>query len=342
MTTAHRADTPTDPSISVVVPVYRSEDLLDTLVATVTRALDTAGHHNKYEIILVNDASPDGSWQVILRLAKEHTYVRGISLRRNFGQHNAVMAGLNHARGRIIIVMDDDMQHPSQALQDMIQAIETGNDVCYTRYRNRQHAGWKKLGSRFNGWVAGYLLHKPAGLYMSSFKALSRSLVDEITAHKGPYVYLDGLILDLTRSIASIDVEHMKRPQGCSNYNLTKLISLWLRMATGFSVLPLRLSCLAGVFFFIMSLLLMGVIIIQKLLHPETPAGWSSLASILLFSSGFQLFFIGLVGEYLGRTYMNLNGKPQFSIGRTTWDSSRPPTDDDAAVSANAISSDAP
>lgn len=319
MTTTHGGSQRCEPFISVVVPVYRSEKLLYTLVETVRRELDSAGYRERYEILLVNDASPDASWQMITGLARAQACVRGISLRRNFGQHNAVMAGFNHVRGRIIVVMDDDMQHPPQALGNMIQTIENGRNVCYTRYRNRQHAGWKKLGSRFNGWMAGYLLQKPEGLYMSSFKALSRTLVDEIISYKGPYVYIDGLILDLTRNIATIAVDHLKRPQGKSNYNLARLISLWLRMATGFSVLPLRLACLAGIFFLLASLLLMGMVVVQKLLHPDTPAGWSSLVSILLLGNGLQLFFIGLVGEYLGRTYMNLNGKPQFSIERVTW-----------------------
>ena len=242
-------------------------------------------------------------------------------MRRNFGQHNAIMAGLNHVRGEFVVLMDDDLQHPPTAIGDMLRALQEGFDVCYTKYLNRQHAAWKKLGSQFNDWVATHLLGKPKGLYLSSFKGLRREIVDEVIRYDGPYAYVDGLILDVTRSITTIDIEHGARPEGEGNYNLKRSLELWMKMATSFSVLPLRLATYAGFGIAALSLLMILYVIAEKLLHPELPAGWTSLIATILFIGGIQTLCIGMVGEYLGRTYLKLNHKPQFVVGSTTWKS---------------------
>lgn len=217
-------------SVSIVVPVYRSEAILPHLVAKVQEAM--AGSGLGYELILVNDVSPDGSWEVIKRLAAEHNFVRGVCLSKNVGQHNATMAGLGQVRGGVVIVMDDDLQHPPQAILKLVDSIKSGHDVCYTRYAHRQHAAWKKLGSWFNDRVATLLLNKPAGLYLSSFKAMHRRVVDEVVKYDGPYAYVDGLILDVTRNIDVLTIEHQARFAGEGNYNLRRSLSLWLKMAT--------------------------------------------------------------------------------------------------------------
>jgi undecaprenyl-phosphate 4-deoxy-4-formamido-L-arabinose transferase len=302
-----------------VIPVYRSERILPGLVAEIKAAADAQQLAGQFELVLVNDASPDGSWEAIASLAREYPFVRGINLRRNFGQHNATMAGLNHARGDVVIVMDDDLQHPPREIANLIQAIEEGADVCYTRYRGRKHALWKILGSRFNDWIATLLLQKPRGLYLSSFKALRQEVVREVIKYEGPYAYLDGLILGITRAIKSIEIDHQPRREGTGNYNLKRSISLWLRMATSFSVFPLRVATVAGFSLTMLSLVFIGVILVQKWLHPETPAGWPSLIGTILLVGGVQTFCIGMVGEYLGRTYLKINGKPQFVIREKTW-----------------------
>lgn len=305
--------------LSIVIPVYRSELILPRLVEQVSEQMREAGLAENFELILVNDASPDNSWGVIRSLAAAYPFIRGVSLRRNFGQHNAIMAGLNHVRGDLVVLMDDDLQHPPQAIADMVRALNEGYDVCYTRYLNRQHAAWKKLGSRFNDWVATRLLNKPRGLYLSSFKAIRREIADEIIKYDGPYAYVDGLILDTTRSITTIDIEHQARDEGEGNYNLRRSLSLWLKMATSFSVVPLRLATLMGFALAALSALMIIFVIVQKILHPELPAGWASLIATVLFIGGMQTMFIGLIGEYLGRAYLKLNRKPQFVVGATTW-----------------------
>jgi undecaprenyl-phosphate 4-deoxy-4-formamido-L-arabinose transferase len=305
--------------LSIVIPVYRSEPILPALLKEIKASTDAQGLAGRFELVLVNDASPDNSWGVISSLAREYDFIRGINLRRNFGQHSATMAGLNAARGEIVVIMDDDLQHPPGEIAAMMRVIDEGTDVCYTCYRGRKHAAWKILGSRFNDWVATLLLDKPKGLYLSSFKAMHRDVVAEIIKYDGPYAYLDGLILDVTRSIKAVEIQHQPRREGAGNYNLRRSISLWLRMATSFSIFPLRVATVVGFSMTMLSLLFIAAIVVEKWLHPEMPRGWSSLMATVLLVGGVQTFCVGMVGEYLGRAYLKINRKPQFTIRDTTW-----------------------
>lgn len=305
--------------LSIVVPVYRSATILPKLTDHILAEMKNEGLADSFELLLVNDCSPDESWQVIRSLAAAHPCVRGINLRRNTGQHNAVMAGLNHIRGEFVVMMDDDLQHPPHALGDMVRALEQGYDVCYTRYINRQHAAWKQWGSNFNDRVATILLDKPKGLYLSSFKAMRREIAQEVIKYDGPYAYVDGLILDVTRSITVIDIEHQARDEGESNYTFRRLFSLWMKMATSFSITPLRIATYLGFALAALSMLMIVFIVAQKMLHPAYPRGWASLIATVLFIGGIQTLCIGMIGEYLGRAYLKLNRKPQFVVGATTW-----------------------
>jgi undecaprenyl-phosphate 4-deoxy-4-formamido-L-arabinose transferase len=305
--------------LSIVVPVYRSALILRTLTEEILAEMRKAELDRDFELLLVSDDSPDESWEVICSLARTHEFVRGISLRRNFGQHNAIMAGLNYVKGDYVVLMDDDLQHPPDAISRMLSALREGYDVCYTNYVNRRHAIWKQAGSRFNNWVATHLLGKPSGLYLSSFKAMRGEIAKEIVKYDGPYAYVDGLILDVTRSITTVDIAHQQRLTGEGNYNLRRSVSLWLKMATSFSVTPLRLATYAGFLLSAISLLMIIIVIVEKLLHPELAAGWASLIATILFIGGIQTLCIGMIGEYLGRTYLKLNHKPQFVVAETTW-----------------------
>lgn len=306
--------------LSIVVPVYRSERILPELAAQVRAALLDDPVFSSYELILVNDCSPDGSWAVIERLSKEDLSVKGINLRKNAGQHNAVMAGLAHATGNIVIMMDDDLQHPPRYLPILASQIKNGLDVCYTRYRERKHALWKKAGSWLNDRAATWLLKKPKGVYLSSFKAIDRGVRNEVVRYEGPYPYVDGLILLSTNNIGTIDIDHQDRFEGQGNYNLTKSISLWLKMATSFSVLPLRFASLMGIFLSVASVIVAVAVLTLRLVDPSIAAGWTSLIATVLFVGGIQLLAIGAIGEYLGRAYLNLNRRPQFVIKSKTWD----------------------
>jgi polyisoprenyl-phosphate glycosyltransferase len=309
--------------LSIVVPVYRSEKTLTALVEEIAKSTDALGLSDQFEMLLVNDGSPDNSWQVISRLAKEYGFLKGISLRKNFGQHSAIMAGLHYCHGEMVIIMDDDLQHPPEEIGKLLSAIDAGFDVCYVRYQGRQHASWKILGSRFNDWVATWLLGKPKGLYLSSFKAMRGEVAQEVIKYDGPYAYLDGLILDVTRSIAVVDIHHRARREGKGNYNLTRSISLWLRMATNFSVFPLRFATVLGFGLSIVSFIVITAVLVQRLRHPDWPVGWASLLAAVLFVGGVQTFCIGVVGEYIGRAYLRINGKPQFVVGAVTPNAAR-------------------
>jgi undecaprenyl-phosphate 4-deoxy-4-formamido-L-arabinose transferase len=294
--------------------------VLPELIAQLRQVLDNSPYRDRFEVVLANDCSPDQSWKVIKELSQQHSFVRGISLRKNVGQHNATMAGLSIARGKINIIMDDDLQHPPAAILRLAQQIEDGFDVCYTRYRERKHVAWKRWGSRFNNWVATLMLKKPANLYLSSFKAMKREIATTILRYDGPYTYIDGLIVGATNSVTAIDIDHQERFSGEGNYNLRKSLSLWLKMATGSSIYPLRLATIAGFCLAAASFAFFLYVIIEWLLNPNVQPGWTSVIATVLFIGGVQTFCMGVIGEYIGRIYLRLNNTPQFVIGQTTFD----------------------
>jgi undecaprenyl-phosphate 4-deoxy-4-formamido-L-arabinose transferase len=272
---------------------------------------------NNYEIIFVCDRSPDNSWNVIKALSSEHPQVNGILLRMNAGQHNALMAGFARARGEIVVTMDDDLQHSPADIPQLLREIKQGHDVAYARFNKRKHASWKILGSRLNDLVAGFLMQKPKGLYLSPFRAMRAAIRDDILRYRGPYVYVDGLILSVTRNIATVYVDHHERYAGDSGYSLRKSVSLWLKMATSFSIVPLRITSLLGLFISGLGFVLAVAFVIQKLTLDLMPDGWSSLMVTILVVGGIQLLSLGMLGEYLGRVLLTLNSRPQYVIAET-------------------------
>ena len=304
--------------VSILIPVYKNDGGLDELVKRIGESMANSAYANCFELVLVDDCSPDNSWEVIQRLAKTHTFVQGATLSRNFGQHNAIMAGLNLVSGQYVVLMDDDLQHPPEAIPSMLDKLAAGSDVCYTNYANRQHATWKIAGSKFNDLMASWLLSKPKGLYLSSFKALKRGVVDQIRNHEGPFAYLDGLILDITRRIATVEIQHGARAFGEGNYSFKKSISLWLRMVTGTSIVPLRMVTLMGALVALLGFFGAVFIVISNFLYPAESKGWASIIVTILLVSGFQTLFIGVLGEYLGRIHLRLNNKPQYLFRYTT------------------------
>jgi glycosyltransferase involved in cell wall biosynthesis len=304
--------------LSIVIPVYQSELVLPELVSQIQAVLIQLEEiHGSYEIIFVCDHSPDHSWQVIQSLSAKYPQVRGILLRMNAGQHNALMAGFANAQGEIIVTMDDDLQHSPADIPKLTQEIAQGHDVAYARFKNRRHAFWKVAGSRLNSLVAGYLLEKPKKVYLSPFRAMKAVIRDDIMRYCGPYVYIDGLILAVTRNISSVDVDHYERYAGDSGYNFRKSISLWLKMATSFSLVPLRLTSLLGMFFSGVGFLLVILLIIQKFTLNLMPIGWSSLIVTILIIGGLQLLALGILGEYLGRVLLTINSRPQYVVAET-------------------------
>ena len=298
--------------LSIVVPVYRGAETIGQLVEALSRLAPAGG----LEIVLVNDGSPDNSGDVCRALLDTArvplTYVEHT---RNFGEHNAVMTGLRHANGAYVITMDDDLQNPPDEVVRLYDHARNGGwDAVYTRYSVKQHAGWRNLGSRFANKVADHLLDKPKGLYLSSFRCMSAMVVDAVTRYTGPYPYVDGLIMQVTRRIDGIEVLHLPRMNGTSNYTLTRLVRLWLNLATSFSLAPLRIATFAGAAMASLGTIGAAATIVEALLLRETPTGWASIMVVLLLVGGIQSMILGVLGEYVGRTFLSTNGKPQGHV----------------------------
>ena len=268
-------------------------------------------------MILVNDGSKDDSESVCIELFKKYDFIKFIALRKNFGEHNAVMAGLNHCTGSYAVIMDDDFQNPPSEVIKLINKIKDGYDVVFSRYDKKKHHFFRNIGSSFNNIVASLLIRKPSGLYLSSFKAINRFVIDEVIKYSGPYPYIDGLIFRVTNKYATVLVKHEKRGDGKSGYTLTKLVSLWLNMFTNFSILPLRIATLVGFVFAMVGVVTAVYFIIEKTLNPDLPIGWASLIVSVFLIGSIQMFALGMIGEYLGRLFIKTNGDPQFVIRST-------------------------
>lgn len=311
-------------ALSIVIPVYNGAGSIERLVHELSRLHMPDG----VELVLVNDGSADDSWKVIQRLcAAAPMPIVAIDLARNFGEHNAVMAGYAAASGAYIINIDDDFQNPPSEVVKLYEHAK-GNpelDVVYTRYEEKHHSLFRNLGSRFNDVMARFMIDKPKGLYLSSFRCINRFLRDRVVQYTGPYPYIDGLILENTRRIGRLTVQHAPRTEGKSGYTLRKLIRHWLMMFVNFSVMPLRISSFIGAMFSVVGFV-MAMVAVYERFFKDTPQGWASIVSVVLVFAGIQLLTLGLIGEYLGRLYLMQRGKPQYAV-RTTLVASMAPTD---------------
>ena len=301
------------PALSVVVPVYNGAATIGELVNAL-RALDIAGG---LEIVLVVDGSPDNSLDVCKKLAGEPgAPIVLLSLSRNYGEHNAVMAGLARARGSYTITMDDDLQNPPGEVKRLFEYARDGRyDAVYTYYEEKKHAAWRNLGSRFTNWCADHLIDKPKGLYLSSFRCLSAFVREQITAgYEGPFPYIDGLVFQVTQNVGRLQVEHLARVEGGSNYTIARLFRLWLSMFSNFSVIPLRFATLFGIAFGALGALTAVIVVVEAISDNKPPQGWASLMVAVLVLAGVQLIVVGLIGEYLGRMFLAVNRKPQYLV----------------------------
>jgi len=299
--------------VSIIIPVYNSEL---SIAALVELLVNTFQDKYNLEIILVNDCSRDNSEKECFTCYKKFpNIVKFYSLSKNVGEHNAVMAGLNQAKGDYIVIMDDDFQNPVSEVSKLIEYAKANSfDVVYSYYKEKRHSFFRNLGSKFNDKVANLMLKKPKDLYLSSFKILNKFIKDEIIKYNLPYPYIDGLIIQTTSNIGKIQLEHETRLKGKSNYTLSKMISLWLNMFINFSTLPLRVAIIAGFFFSFVGFSLGIYTVIDKIMHPDLPRGYTITMVIIATFSGIQLIAIGMLGEYLGRMFLSQNKKPQFSI----------------------------
>lgn len=301
-------------TISFIIPCYCSEKTIGAVVERITKCMQDLAEY-QYEIILVNDCSKDGTWSVIRELAQKKKYVRSINLAKNVGQHAAILAGMNHVKGDLVVTLDDDGQTPVENLPQMLKKMTEGYDVVSAKYIVRhQPSAFRRLGSMINRKMSFWLIERPEGVSVSVFLLIKRFVVDEIIKYKEPYPYMTGLILRVTHNVANVEMEQAAREVGQSGYTLKKLLSLWVNGFTSFSIKPLRFAAFSGMVLAGLGFLYVIVIIIQKLVFDQTLAGWSSLASLILLVGGLILMVLGMMGEYLGRIYLCINHTPQYVI----------------------------
>lgn len=298
---------------SFVIPCYRSENTIDIVVKELTNKLNQI-NINDYEIILVNDCSPDKVWEKIVSLTCADNHICGINLAKNFGQHAALLAGYSKTRGEYVISLDDDGQTPIDELDKLISKIEEGYDVVYSYYDVIKQKKYRKLGTWIAAKMAQIMLGAPKDFKGSSFYIAKRLVIDEIVKYDNPYPYLLGLTLRVTRKIGYVEVHHRNRLEGTSGYTFKSLVSLWLSGFTAFSVKPLEAGMIIGFIFSFIGFIVGIFTIIRKLLNPAIMAGWSSMISVMLFISGIVMLMLGLIGEYIGRIYICINHAPQYVI----------------------------
>ncbi len=309
-------------SISFVIPCYHSEKTLPSVVAEIDAAAQSLPFE-RYEIVMVNDGSGQETRDAIWGLCAEETTGKpcrrkGYELARNFGQHAALMAGIRHAEGDIIVCLDDDGQTPAAEVGKLVEAIFAGADVAYARYEHKEHSPFRNFGSWVNEKMLEKMLNKPRDLYVSSYFAMRRFVADEVLHYQNSYPYLLGLVLRSTKNIVNVPVNHRRREVGSSGYTIGKLLALWMNGFTAFSVKPLRIGTAMGAACAALALVYAVYTVIKKLVNPAVPIGFSALMTAVVFFGGMTLLMLGLAGEYIGRTYISVSAAPQYVIREET------------------------
>lgn len=299
--------------ISFVIPCYRSEHTIESVVDEIGRTM-REHPEDSFEVILVDDCSPDSTFGVIRRLCAENSNITGLSFAKNFGQHAALMAGFAHVHGDIIVCLDDDGQTPADQVYRLIDKLNEGYDAVYAAYPEKKHTLFRNLGSDINKVMTEVLLDKPKDLYQSSYFATRRFVIDEMLHYQNPYPYAMGLVLRTTGRVTNVPVDHRDRLEGSTGYTLKKLVNLLANGFTAFSVKPLRIATIMGLVISCLGLLYIVFAVINKFVNPRAPLGWTTLIVVILLIGGMILCVLGLIGEYIGRIYICLNRSPQYVV----------------------------
>ncbi len=302
--------------VSFVIPCYRSEHTLPHVVAEIEEKMRILEQY-EYDIFLVNDCSPDDTLGTIRKLCGEHENIKGISFSKNFGQHSALMAGIRHSDGDYVVCLDDDGQTPADEVDKLLEKLEEGYDAVYAKYEHKQHSAFRNMGSRVNELMTRVMLGKPADLYVSSYFAVKKFVVNDMVKYENSYPYVIGLVLRATKNITNVTVKHREREEGSSGYTIKKLLGLWFNGFTAFSVKPLRIATAIGAFSALLGFLYGAYTIIKRLVNPDVPMGFSSTMAAIVFFGGMIMLMLGLIGEYVGRIYISLNNSPQYVIRET-------------------------
>ena len=299
--------------VSFVIPCYRSEQTLPNVIAEIEEKMKQLTQY-EYNIFLVNDCSPDNTFGVIRKLCETHENIKGISFARNFGQHAALMAGLRHSDGDYVVCLDDDGQTPADEVDKLLDKLEEGYDAVYAKYEHKQHSGFRNMGSKVNELMTRVMLDKPKELFISSYFAVRRFVVEDMIRYENSYPYVIGLVLRATKSITNVVVQHREREEGTSGYTIKKLLGLWFNGFTAFSVKPLRIATVIGGGCAGLGFLYGLYTIIKWFVNPDVPMGFSSTMSAIVFFGGMIMVMLGLIGEYIGRIYISMNNSPQYVI----------------------------
>ena len=303
--------------LSFVIPCYGSEHTIVHVIGEILEVVSQREGYD-YEIICVNDASPDNVLEVLIKIAENNSKVKVIDLAKNFGKHSAVMAGYSFVTGKYIINLDDDGQCPMDRLWDLIDPLlDDKADMTTADYPKRKQSAFKNFGSYVNSLMSMALINKPKELRFSNFSVKKRFIIDEILKYQNPYPYLEGLILRTTNNILPIPMEERDRYAGKGNFTFFKSLALWINGFTAFSVKPLRMATFIGLFCSIMGFAAGVFVIIRKLIKPRIAMGYSSTMALLLFIGGMLMLMLGMIGEYIGRIYISINNSPQYVIRNT-------------------------
>jgi len=296
--------------LSIVIPVYNSEKTIKEVVNEIEIAVSKLNSKYDLEIILVNDYSKDNSLQVCKKICRHKSFVKLISFSKNFGQENGLMAGIKIASGDYIITMDDDLQTPPGEMGKLIEELEKNNyDVVFAKYKTENKSIFRVFGSFVNDKMANILVEKPKNIKLNTYFIVKKYIANEIIKYEHAYPYITGLIFRVTQNVG--------KKYGRSNYTISKLLELWINGFTSFSVKPLRVSTIFGLFLSIIGFIYLLIIIIKKMISPNLQAGWTSIMAAIIFFGGIQLLSIGLIGEYIGRMFLWINKKPQYVIKET-------------------------
>jgi undecaprenyl-phosphate 4-deoxy-4-formamido-L-arabinose transferase len=304
--------TPIDNSLSVVIPVYNSECILDELIEKLVQSIPKIS--SDYEIILVNDGSRDQSWQVISRLCNEDSSIKGINLMRNYGQHNALLCGIRAARNEITVTMDDDLQHPPEEIHNLIEKLQGNYDVVYGTPRKESRDFWRKLASQITRLALQSAMGVNNARNVSAFRAFRTSIRESFVNYQSPFVIIDVLLTWGTTKFTSTQVRHDERISGRSQYTFRKLIVHAINMMTGFTVLPLQIASMMGFLFAVFGLIVLIYVIGRFFIEGGSVPGFPFLASTIAIFSGVQLFALGIIGEYLARMHFRLMERPSYII----------------------------
>jgi glycosyltransferase involved in cell wall biosynthesis len=304
------------PTVSVVVPVYNGRLALPELVSRLAPVLERSA--SRYEAVLVNDGSRDGSWEVIVELGRRHDWVRGIDLLRNYGQHNALLCGIRAAKHDVIVTMDDDLQHPPEKIPNLLDGLASGYDVVYGTPQEEQHDFWRNLASRVTKLGLQAAMGAETARKVSAWRAFRTPLREAFRDYRSPFLSVDVLLTWGTTRFTSVMVPHEPRRLGASNYTFRKLVTHALNMMTGFSVLPLQLASLTGFFFTLFGLGVLVYVVGRYILERGSVPGFPFLASVIAIFSGAQLFALGIIGEYLARMHFRMMERPTYTVRTST------------------------